>query len=372
MSVVALKKQAKATFDKVGFPTQKDESWKYVDVKSLVSQWGATVTPVIVKSTGYEGQDQCPDDLSLGCSTSPFSYLNTAYFSDAMTLVVTETTEEPITVAYEPTSFCYPRLNIRVKAGVSATVVLKTTGQMSTGDNGVENRMVDIALDQQASLSFIQDDGVAMNQRFSSLVVSLQKDAHFKSWCVVQDNPVQDNPVENTSFTRHDTQVDFYGKNATAVIRGVGLLSGKQEYFNHLTINHHVGDCNCKQLFKTILTDKAVSEFSGLVCVNKGAHGTDSSQLNKTLLLSDNARVLSRPQLRIDADDVECAHGATVGQLDPDEVFYIRSRGLTEQQAHSILTFGFVQDVLDTIDNESIKLALESRLKQEISRYVDG
>ncbi len=367
MSVVALKKQAKAIFDKVGFPTQKNESWKYVDVKSLVSQWGETATSITFKRSGYEACDPVPDDLSLGCSTSPFSYLNTAYFSDAMTLVITETTEKPITVEYESTSFCYPRLNVRVKAGVSATVVLKTTGQMPAGDNGVENRMVDIALDQQASLSFIQDDGVAVNQRLSSLVVSLQKDAHFKSWCVVQDNP-----VENTSFTRHDTQVDFYGENATAVIRGVGLLSGKQEYFNHLTINHHVGDCNCKQLFKTILTDKAVSEFSGLVCVNKGAHGTDSSQLNKTLLLSDNARVLSRPQLRIDADDVECAHGATVGQLDPDEVFYIRSRGLTEQQAHSILTFGFVQDVLDNIDNEPIKLALESRLKQEISRYVDG
>ena len=361
MSVIALKKQAKAIFDKVGLPTQKNESWKYVDVDALVSQSHETAIPVQFKITGYHVSDSTPEDLSLGCSTSPFSYLNTAYFSDAMTLVITETTEEPITIEYEPTSFCYPRLNVRVKAGVFATVVLKTTGQMPAGDNSVENRVIDIALDRNASLFFVQDDGIGMKQRLSSLIVSLQERSVFNSLCILKD----------TLFTRHDTQVDFHGENASAVVRGIGLLRDKQEYYNHLTINHYVGHCNCEQLFKTILMDKSVSEFSGLVCVSKGAHGTDSSQLNKTLLLSDSARALSRPQLRIDADDVECAHGATVGQLDPDEVFYMRSRGITEQQASVILTAGFVQDVLDCILHEPTRLSLADSLKKEINHYVN-
>ena len=368
--LLAIKKKAKAHFDKIGFPTQKQESWKYVDVDSLLSQSYETVTSVNFKVSGYKGQTDLVADLSdtlaLGCSTSPFSYLNTAYFSDAITVVIEKSIQEPIIIKYQPTAFCYPRLNIRVKDGVSATVFLQampvqTIPVQTTSGGGVENRMIDVQLDQKASLSLIQCDMGHTGYQLSSLIVSLQEGSHF--------NNVSYN--QNNIFSRRDTQVDFYGENATATLRGIGLYRDSQQYFNHLTINHHVGNCNCKQLFKTVLTDKAISEFSGLVFVNKGAHGTDSSQLNHNLLLSDNARALSRPQLRIDADDVECAHGATVGQLNPDEVFYIRSRGITDQYAKQLLTFGFAQEVLDYIDNESIKLELVGYLKKEINCYVN-
>jgi Fe-S cluster assembly protein SufD len=116
--------------------------------------------------------------------------------------------------------------------------------------------------------------------------------------------------------------------------------------------------------------DYALSEFSGLVFVEKNAHGTNSSQLNQTLLLSDQARALSRPQLRIDADDVECAHGATVGQLNPDEIFYIQSRGMTQQKAKQLLTYGFAKEVLTDVPDPKIKTMLLEMLQSEASDYA--
>ena len=125
-------------------------------------------------------------------------------------------------------------------------------------------------------------------------------------------------------------------------------------------------NCFCKQHFKSILTQDAVSEFSGLVYVAKGSHGVDSQQLNQNLLFSDSARVLSRPQLKIDADDVQCAHGSTIGQLNPEEIHYIKSRGLTEQEAKSLLTFGFAEEIINEISDDTVKKELTSVVKQII------
>jgi len=118
--------------------------------------------------------------------------------------------------------------------------------------------------------------------------------------------------TENTCM-RSDTEAHFYEEGAHLELKGVAVLEANQQHYTHLKANHYTKNCFCSQVFKTVLSGQATAEFSGLVSVEKGAHGVDSQQLNQNLLLSDSARVLSRPQLKIDADDVQCAHGSTVG-----------------------------------------------------------
>ena len=117
--------------------------------------------------------------------------------------------------------------------------------------------------------------------------------------------------------------------------------------------------------------DNAKGVFNGKIMVRKDSQKIDAFQSNNNLLLSKSATIDSKPQLEIYADDVKCSHGCTIGQLDEDALFYMRSRGITEQQARVILTVGFVQDVLDCILHEPTKVSLADSLKKEINHYVN-
>jgi Fe-S cluster assembly protein SufD len=162
--------------------------------------------------------------------------------------------------------------------------------------------------------------------------------------------------------SRHHLEVTLSGEHATCRMNGLSLLSGNSSVYRHVVVNHPVGHCVSEQLFKGIINDQARSEFDGTIVVGKGANGTDATQLNKNLLLSGQARVYTRPQLQIDTDDVKCAHGATVGQLEEEELFYLVSRGLDKRTAQNLLTFGFAEEVIDRIDSTPLKERLTNRL----------
>ena len=347
---------AKSYLDQVGLPHSKLENWKYLDIDALLSQRLGEMTPGTLQSiSGYNGEGAV-STISLGCDSSPLSYLNTAYFLNPIDIVIDHDASAPIVIDFSPSRWCCSRFNIRVASGVSATLFIQTSGT----DSEFENRFIDIELADNSTLFCVQADHHVTGQQFFSMNVSLQQHASFNYVGF----------VTGVGLGRRDVQVDFYGEKAFASLQGIGLHRNQDQFFNHLTINHHVGNCECKQLFKSILMDNALTEFSGLVFVEKKAHGTNSAQLNQTLLLSDQARALSRPQLRIDADDVECAHGATVGQLNPDEIFYIQSRGMTAQQAKQLLTYGFAEEVLADVPDPQIKTALLELLQSEVAAYA--
>ncbi|MCP4481618.1 MAG: SufD family Fe-S cluster assembly protein [bacterium] len=351
-----IKSQAKKEFERIGFPNQRNEFWKYNNLTKILEKNYSFSSPVQFRSD-YE-LSKTPHDLNLGLKSSPFSYLNTVHFENAGNLIIDQKIDEHISLSYTVESFCHPRINIHLKENASATIFLKTDAK----NKGFSNQMIDIKLDKNAELQLVFYNGINSQDQFSSLVVDLEENAKFQS--VVY--------THNNDFTRHDTEINFNAENAKAALSGVVLLNQEQNYFNHLKINHNVGNCECKQLFKTILTDSAVSEFTGIVFIEKNAHGINSSQLNQNLLLSNGARALSRPQLLIDTDDVECSHGATVGQLNKDEIFYIKSRGLTEMEAKQLLTFGFAEDVLDNISSLKIRKELSNILNKEIYSYVNS
>ena len=138
------------------------------------------------------------------------------------------------------------------------------------------------------------------------------------------------------------------------------MVDGKQHVDNHLCIDHAVPHCTSWEYFKGVYDDNARGVFSGRINVHKDAQKTDAKQTNMSLLLSDRALVDSKPQLEIFADDVKCTHGATIGQLDDEALFYLRSRGMSREAARSLLVFGFCRECLEEIKLEPLKKQLES------------
>ena len=139
--------------------------------------------------------------------------------------------------------------------------------------------------------------------------------------------------------------IDLVGTGAHADIAAIDQVSGTDQAHRHLRIRHRVGPTTSTQLFKSVLADHAIASFDGLVDIAKGADGANAEQLSRTLLLSPTARGDTRPQLDVHADEVKAAHGATVGQLDADELLYLRMRGLSPASAKGLLVDGFIQEV---------------------------
>ncbi len=155
-------------------------------------------------------------------------------------------------------------------------------------------------------------------------------------------------------LSRHDVRVRLVGEGAHCTVNGLNLLSGRQLGDTHGLIDHAMPHCTSTQLHKCIVDDNAHAVFNGKVRVRRDAQQTDSRQSSRNLLLSEKARVDTKPELQIDADDVKCAHGATVGQLDMDEVFYLQSRGLSQSAARSLLTFAFATEIVDQLPVASL------------------
>jgi len=151
-------------------------------------------------------------------------------------------------------------------------------------------------------------------------------------------------------------RVRHEGKAAKTQLTALNLGTGHSQNYIHTHLEHLATDGESRQLVKSILSGSAVSEFKGLVYVAPGAQQTDSSQSNQNMVLSDHARALSRPQLSIFADDVKCAHGATMSQLDDEQIYYLRSRGISPTEARAVLMTGFADEVSDQMSLESVSV----------------
>ena len=167
-------------------------------------------------------------------------------------------------------------------------------------------------------------------------------------------------------WVRNTVQTKFTGEGGECTLNGLSLASGEQLVDNHTVIDHAVPRCASHELYKSILDGKARGVFNGKIFVRRDAQKTDARQTNKTLLLSDDATIDTKPQLEIFADDVKCTHGATVGQLDEDQVFYLRARGIDLQTARDILTFAFAGDVVDRIRIPALRATLDSLLRARL------
>ncbi|MGI8469101.1 MAG: Fe-S cluster assembly protein SufD [Pyrinomonadaceae bacterium] len=173
-------------------------------------------------------------------------------------------------------------------------------------------------------------------------------------------------------ISRHDVGLKFNAPGGEAFVDGLYFLGGEQHHDTHSVIAHDVPNCTSHQTYKGILNDKSRGVFNGKVFVAVGAHGTDGYQSNKNLLLSNEARVDTKPQLEIFNDDVKCSHGATVGQLEEEELFYLLSRGLNETLAKNLLTYGFAEEIVNKIEIESIKKQLDEAILNRLNASLEA
>ena len=168
------------------------------------------------------------------------------------------------------------------------------------------------------------------------------------------------------ALVRNDIRVDLDAEDAACTLNGLFMADGRQHIDYHTYINHHKPRCVSQELYKGILSGRARGVFNGAVYVHPGAVKTDAHQSNNNLLLSRDAEIDTKPQLEIYADDVKCSHGATVGQLDENMLFYLRSRGIDEQAARGLLVYGFARDVIDRIEVNAIR----NRLAESLLRWL--
>jgi Fe-S cluster assembly protein SufD len=162
------------------------------------------------------------------------------------------------------------------------------------------------------------------------------------------------------SLVRNEVNVALDGEGGECTLNGLYLATGRQHVDNHTRIDHVKPHCTSRELYKGVLEGKARGVFNGKIYVHKAAQKTDARQTNKNLLLSADASVDTKPQLEIYNNDVKCTHGSTIGQLDEDALFYLRARGIGLETARSLLTYGFISDIVGRIKLASIRDQLES------------
>ena len=201
------------------------------------------------------------------------------------------------------------------------------------------NQVTEIAVEDNAHVKFCQHTTPLPENiwLFDALRSTLKRDSKIKTVQL----------THGTQSVRHDYRVNLLGENGEADLNGLWILDGNHEAHTHVLIEHHAPYCRSNQLFKGVLNGTSQSSFEGKIYVHREAQKTEAFQRNNNLILSDGAIANSKPNLEIFADDVKASHGATVGQLDQEQVFYMRTRGLDTPEANALLIQGFCQEVLE-------------------------
>jgi Fe-S cluster assembly protein SufD len=173
-------------------------------------------------------------------------------------------------------------------------------------------------------------------------------------------------------LSRHDVSVVLDHEGAETAVDGLYMVGPNQHSDTHSVIDHKQPHCSSHQLYKGILDGNGRAVFNGKIFVREGAQKTDAMQTNKNLLLSDKARVDTKPQLEIFADDVKCAHGAAVGQIDREELFYLQTRGIRPELARGVLTYGFAEEVIAKINVETIRAQLDEFVLRQLDTTLEA
>jgi Fe-S cluster assembly protein SufD len=169
-------------------------------------------------------------------------------------------------------------------------------------------------------------------------------------------------------FVRNDVNAVLDGEGAEVTLNGLYLADGDRLIDNHTAIDHTKAHCPSHEIYKGILGGRARAVFNGKIIVRQDAQKTDAKQTNRALLLSDEASINTKPQLEIFADDVKCTHGATIGQLDEEAIFYLRARGLTYFEARDLLIHAFAGEVIDRVRIDDLRQGLEAELYAQLAK----
>ncbi len=305
---------------------------------------------------------QLPHHVSVGegAADPDFSHLNLATLNDGLLIEVSEgvVIDRPLHILVlsvgDTGLMTTPRISVRLQQGARLSLIEEYLGADQGG--GFTNAVTEIALERNAHLShhrFIQ--GATAVDHIGSVVARQAEGSHLES----------DSIVLGACFCRVDIDVALQEREARCRLNGLFLGQGEDHIDHHTTIRHLASETRSEQLYRGVLDERSRGVFNGKVIVAESTRGIDAQQASNNLLLSAAAEIDAKPELQINADDVRCSHGATVGELDPDALFYLRSRGIAEEQARAMLIYAFAARVIDRIPLPELQDALAARLLGE-------
>jgi Fe-S cluster assembly protein SufD len=403
------REDAAARFIQAGIPTTKHEEWKYTSLRELAK--GLFATPahpgpgLTQKAIGDRGLSFL-NGFTLGarevvaseangvkfCSlraileTSPeqalvwlgraatlegklgsfnderFALLNFSRFTDGVFLFVPPgvAAEGPFHITFraepgESPIAQHPRVLIVVSEGASASVVESYRGE----GRYFTNPVTEVILGRGAQLEHtrIQNESLAA-QHLGVLAATQEADSTL----------ISNVATFGAELSRLDVWAWIGGEHAETSLNGVFASAGSQVIDHHTRIDHAKPNCHSFEVYKGVLADDSIGVFNGKIFVYEDAQKTDAKQTNQGLLLSKRAAYNTKPQLEIFADDVKCTHGATVGRLREDALFYLRSRGIPKKEARDLMVYAFAAEVLEKIELESAKVEAERLLFEKLSR----
>jgi Fe-S cluster assembly protein SufD len=291
---------------------------------------------------------------------NPFVALNTAFLGQGAFLRIARGTvvERPIHIIYVTVGqdvHAQPRALIVVGPDAQCTIVETYVGAGTYFTNAVTEV---IASDSAVVDHYKVTVEAPSAYHIATLQAALGRSTSFSSHSISLGGALIRNNVGATLSEGTD-----------ATINGLYIVNGTQHVDNHTEIDHARPHATSHELYKGILDGKASAVFNGRIIVRKDAQKTDSKQTNKNLVLSDEAVIDTKPELQIWADDVKCTHGATIGQLDAESLFYLRSRGIDRKNARSLLTYAFAQDIVDRVKVQALRDSLERVLFEKFNEH---
>ena len=393
-----LRRRAMERFCSLGFPSTRDEEWKYTSLEALrkahlrtTDARGAAPGRDPFDTGDWERHELVfpwtgdgaagGDDVFVGRladameSRAPWveahlgrhadyqhhalRALNTAFVEDggAIRLGPDRTLDRPVHLAFlavpgqEPNRIVHPRTLVVVGANSRLTLVEAYAG---SGDEVYcTNAVTEIVLEENAALDHyrLQQEGAAAFH-IGTVQVRQARNSRYRSHSVTSGGAI----------TRVELNARLDGEGAECLLQGLYVVGGAQHVDNRTAIEHAKSHGTSRELYKGVLGGRARAVFNGKVVVRQEAQKTDAQQSNKNLMLSRDAEIDSKPQLEILADDVRCSHGTTIGQLQEDEIFYLRSRGLNKTLAGKLLVHGFAGEVLDGIAIEPLRNEVTSQV----------
>ena len=401
-----LRRDAIDRFAALGFPTRKDEAWKYTRIEKVLRQDFAVRAPAdaaldaaALDGLGLPGLDAAVavlaggrfredlstlDGLPEGVVVTSFAHaaeahadlvnahfgryadfehdafaaLSTAFAHDGLFVYVPKgvVVERPIQVidlvpAHDEATLWQPRYLVVAEGGAQLRLVRTRTVRGETA--AFVNAAMEVFVGERAHVDCyeIQDDGAHVTT-VNGVWAYQERDSVFRT----STYTFGDGLVRNNATLVPDAE------GCEAHLYGLFLADGTAHVDNHTLVDHAKPNCFSNELYKGILADRATGVFNGKVLVRQDAQQTNAYQSNKSIVLDETARMFSKPELEIYADDVKCSHGATTGQLDRDAIFYLRSRGLTEARARALLLAAFARDVLASVRLDALREHLDARV----------
>lgn len=408
--VKALRLKHFDAFRTKGFPDSSQEKWRFTEIETALDQEFKHVIKEVKTDRNIEELFRCEVH---NFKSEIISVLNGWYHSEKGDLFTND--EGVIYGSLKAAKLAYPGLFdtyfgeiahsennsfvdlntamaqdgvfIYVPAGVEASKTLQIIKMIDLNENiFVQNRQL-IILEANSKLSLMHcDDSINHHSSLVNTVteVFVGENAHFELYKLQNLNDasglinstfvrqaagstIKTNTLTfNCGLIRNNIEVSLNGKGAHADVLGLYLMDKQQHVDNQIRILHNEPNCTSNELFKGILDDEATAVFNGYIYVKKDAQKTNAYQNNKNILLKPTATINTMPFLEIYADDVKCSHGATIGQLDQEAMFYLRSRGISQANARLLLMYAFAADVINSISIEGLKTRIDDMVKKRL------